>query len=131
LLLLLLLFTILCACLGAGVAIATALLSLALNKPVAPDLAMTGEITLTGRVLVIGGVKEKLLAAKRSGVKTVIFPEGNRRDFEELAPALKADVDAHFVSHFDQVFKLALEYDGPTPAAPPAAPAAAPAAPAS
>ncbi|KAG1661222.1 hypothetical protein FOA52_008267 [Chlamydomonas sp. UWO 241] len=114
---------------SAGVTIATALLSLALNKPVAPDLAMTGEVTLTGRVLPIGGVKEKVLAAKRSGVKTIIFPEANRRDFDELTSELKAGVDPHFVSHFDQIFKLALEYDGPTPAAPPAVPAA-PAAPA-
>lgn len=70
---------------SAGCAIATALLSLALARPVRPDLAMTGEVTLTGKVLPIGGVKEKTLAAKRSGVRHILFPEGNRRDWEELA----------------------------------------------
>lgn len=98
---------------SAGCTIATALLSLALNKPVAPDLAMTGEVTLTGRVLPIGGVKEKVLAARRSGVKTVIFPEANKHDYDELSQDLKEGLVPHFVSHFEQVFRLALEQDGP------------------
>ena len=69
---------------SAGCTIVTALLSLALGRAAAPDLAMTGEVTLTGRVLPVGGIKEKLLAARRSGVRTVIFPEGNRRDYDEV-----------------------------------------------
>ncbi|KAI8475159.1 MAG: Lon protease C-terminal proteolytic domain-containing protein [Monoraphidium minutum] len=93
---------------SAGCTIITALLSLALNKPVARDLAMTGEVTLTGRVLPIGGVKEKLLAARRSGVAHVIFPEGNRRDYEEVAADLKAGITPYFVSSYDQVYELAL-----------------------
>mmetsp|Transcript_22464 Transcript_22464/g.62033 ORF Transcript_22464/g.62033 Transcript_22464/m.62033 type:complete len:1027 (-) Transcript_22464:288-3368(-) len=97
---------------SAGCTIVTALLSLALNKPVAPDLAMTGEVTLTGRVLPIGGVKEKILAARRSGVKKVIFPQANRADYDELPAYLKENLSAHFVTHYDEVFKLALEYDG-------------------
>ncbi|KAG2492403.1 hypothetical protein HYH03_009349 [Edaphochlamys debaryana] len=93
---------------SAGCTLATALLSLALGRPVRPDLAMTGELTLTGCVLPIGGVKEKVLAARRSGVKCVVFPEGNRHEYEDLAPEIKEGVEAHFVSSYDQVYDLAL-----------------------
>ncbi|KAL4421915.1 hypothetical protein ABPG77_005199 [Micractinium sp. CCAP 211/92] len=92
---------------SAGCTIITALLSLALNKPALPDLAMTGEVTLTGKVLPIGGVKEKTLAARRSGVKHLVFPEGNRRDWEELTEDVKAGLDPHFVEHYDQIYALA------------------------
>ncbi|EIE24366.1 ATP-dependent protease La [Coccomyxa subellipsoidea C-169] len=94
---------------SAGCTIITALLSLAQNKPVRPDLAMTGEVTLTGRVLPIGGVKEKTLAARRSGVKTLIFPKANQHDFEELADEVKAGFEAHFVETFQEVFDIAFE----------------------
>ncbi|KAG2430217.1 hypothetical protein HXX76_010316 [Chlamydomonas incerta] len=96
---------------SAGCTLVTALLSLALDRPVRPDLAMTGEVTLTGCVLPIGGVKEKVLAARRSGVKVVVFPEGNRPEYEELAEDLKQGLEPHFVSSYDQVFRLALEHD--------------------
>ncbi|KAF8065961.1 lon protease [Scenedesmus sp. PABB004] len=92
---------------SAGCTIITALLSLALDTPVAPGLAMTGEVSLTGKVLPIGGVKEKLLAARRSGVTDVIFPLGNQREYEEVPADLKAGVTPHFVECYDQVFALA------------------------
>ena len=94
-----------------GCTVVTALLSLALNRPVAQDLAMTGEVTLTGRVLPIGGVKEKVLAARRSGVKVLIFPEANKKDYDELSKELKEGLSPHFVSTFAEVYKLALGHD--------------------
>ncbi|PSC68558.1 Lon protease mitochondrial [Micractinium conductrix] len=94
---------------SAGCTIITALLSLALNRPVLPDLAMTGEVTLTGKVLPIGGVKEKTLAARRSGVKHLVFPEGNRRDWEELTEDVKAGLDPHFVDRYEQIYELAFQ----------------------
>src|SRR5690606_12112702 len=69
---------------SAGVTMVTALLSLLMKIPVAKDLGMTGELTLTGRVLPIGGLKEKLIAAKRSKLKSLIFPKANKRDYDEL-----------------------------------------------
>lgn len=92
---------------SAGITMVTALLSLLLEEPVVHNLGMTGEITLTGRILGIGGVREKLVAAKRSGLDTLIFPIENKRDFEELPPFLKEGVNVHFVEHYDEVFKLA------------------------
>ena len=76
---------------SAGVTMATALLSMILQKPVRKHLAMTGELTLTGQVLPIGGVKEKVIAARRVGCKILIFPEANRKDFEELPDTLRRD----------------------------------------
>ncbi|CAK0771468.1 hypothetical protein CVIRNUC_003863 [Coccomyxa viridis] len=96
---------------SAGCTVITALLSLALDRPVRPELAMTGEVTLTGRVLPIGGVKEKTIAARRSGVKTLIFPKANQHDFEELSDETKAGFEVHFVENYDEVFKIALDYD--------------------
>ncbi|KAI3774445.1 hypothetical protein L1987_49001 [Smallanthus sonchifolius] len=94
---------------SAGCTMITSLLSLAMNKHVKKDLAMTGEVTLTGRVLPIGGVKEKTIAARRSGVKTIIFPLANKRDFDELAPNVKEGLDVHFVDDYNQIFDLAFE----------------------
>ena len=74
---------------SAGITMATALISLIQGKPVRQGLAMTGELTLTGRVLPIGGVREKVIAARRSGLVRLIFPEGNRRDYEELPDYLR------------------------------------------
>ncbi|KAK4337807.1 hypothetical protein RND71_042294 [Anisodus tanguticus] len=92
---------------SAGCTMITALLSLAMKKPVKKDLAMTGEVTLTGKILPIGGVKEKAIAARRSDVKTIIFPSANRRDFDELAPNVKEGLDVHFVDDYKQIFDLA------------------------
>lgn len=94
---------------SAGVTITTALLSLALNKPVVKDIAMTGEISLTGKVMPVGGIKEKIIAAKRSGVKVVILPEENRKDFDELAEYIREGISVHFVNQYQEVFKVAIE----------------------
>ncbi|XP_020887889.1 lon protease homolog 4, chloroplastic/mitochondrial isoform X1 [Arabidopsis lyrata subsp. lyrata] len=96
---------------SAGCTMITSLLSLASKKPVRKDLAMTGEVTLTGRILAIGGVKEKTIAAKRSQVKVIIFPEANRRDFDELAENVKEGLEVHFVNEYEQIFELAFGYD--------------------
>ncbi len=92
---------------SAGCAVVTALLSLAIDQPVRPDIAMTGEITLTGKVLPIGGVKEKALAAKRSEITTIVLPEGNRRDWDELSDDVKEGLQPHFVESYDKLFDLA------------------------
>ena len=92
---------------SAGITMVTALISLLLEKPVQRDVAMTGELTLTGKVLPIGGVKEKLIAARRSKVKTLIFPSQNERDYDELPDYLKKGLKVHFVDHYDEVYKIA------------------------
>lgn len=92
---------------SAGITMVTALLSLLLGEPVLEDLGMTGELTLTGRILPIGGVKEKIVAAKRSKLKTLIFPKENQRDVEELPEYIREGIDIHFVDHYDEVAKIA------------------------
>ncbi|VFQ84933.1 unnamed protein product [Cuscuta campestris] len=92
---------------SAGCTMITSLLSLAMNTHVKKDLAMTGEVTLMGKILPIGGVKEKTIAARRSGVKTIIFPEANRRDFDELASNVKEGLEVHFVDDYSQIFDVA------------------------
>lgn len=94
---------------SAGITMVTALLSLLLETPARQNLGMTGEITLTGKVLPIGGLKEKLIAAKRSGVKTLIFPKENYRDYDELPDYLKKGLEVHFVSQYQDVFKIAFK----------------------
>ncbi len=94
---------------SAGITMVAALLSLLTDTPILQDLGMTGELTLTGRVLPIGGVKEKLIAARRSGLKTVILPKENKRDVDELPSHIKKGLDLHLVDHFDQVFAIAFE----------------------
>jgi ATP-dependent Lon protease len=92
---------------SAGVAIVTAMLSLAMDRPVSASLAMTGEVSLTGRVLPIGGVKEKTLGAKRSGIDTLVFPEENRRDWIELSDEVKEGIHVHFAKSYADVFRVA------------------------
>ncbi|KAF5454184.1 hypothetical protein F2P56_023867 [Juglans regia] len=96
---------------SAGCTMITSFLSLAMKKPVKKDLAMTGEVTLMGKILPIGGVKEKTIAARRSEVRTIIFPSANRRDFDELAANVKEGLEVHFVDDYSQIFDLALGYD--------------------
>ncbi len=92
---------------SAGITMVTALLSLLLKIPVAENLGMTGELTLTGKVLPIGGVREKLIAARRSGLKELIFPNENVRDYDELPDYLKKGLKVHFVDHYDRVYAIA------------------------
>lgn len=92
---------------SAGITMVTSLLSLLCQVPVADDLGMTGEITLTGRVLPIGGVKEKIVAAKRSGLKHIILPKANMRDVDELAAHIKKGLTIHYVEHYDEVCRIA------------------------
>src|SRR4029077_17138285 len=92
---------------SAGITMVSSLLSLLKNSPVRENLGMTGEITLTGKVLPIGGVKEKLIAARRSKVKVLIFPKDNQRDYDELPAYLKKGLKVHFVEHYDEVFRVA------------------------
>lgn len=93
---------------SAGVTLYTSLVSLFTDKPVRSDIAMTGEITLRGLVLPVGGIKEKVLAARSAGVKHVILPAKNEKDLEELPNNVKEEVSFHFVGHMDEVIKLAL-----------------------
>lgn len=91
---------------SAGVTMATALLSLAKGEPIRKGLAMTGELTLTGQVLAVGGIREKIIAAKRSKISEVILPEPNRRDFEELPESVKDGMTVHFAERFTDVEKV-------------------------
>lgn len=91
---------------SAGVTITSSLLSLALNRPLAPDVAMTGEITLTGKVLRIGGLKEKTLAAKRSGVKKLLFPKDNVVDWKELPKNIREGVTPYPIDWYSDAFKV-------------------------
>lgn len=88
---------------SAGITMATALLSLARNEGLAQPLAMTGELTLTGRVLPVGGIREKLIAAKRVGIRTAILPAANQRDYDELPAYIREGLTVHFVEHFREV----------------------------
>jgi len=103
---------------SAGITMATALASALARIPVRRDIAMTGEITLRGKVLAIGGLKEKLLAALRAGIFEVILPRANEKDVAELPDRIKKSMKLHFVDQMDEVLALALE--GPLPTALPA-----------
>lgn len=96
---------------SAGITMATAMISAITNTKVRADVAMTGEITLRGRVLPIGGLKEKLLAAKSAGVKTVLVPEKNMRDVEEISSEITRGLEILPVSYMDEVLKTALVYE--------------------
>ena len=92
---------------SAGITMVTSLLSLLTDTPVLENLGMTGELTLTGRILPIGGLKEKLVAARRSGLKVLIFPKDNIRDYDELPDYIKKGLTIYFVEHYDEVFSIA------------------------
>lgn len=93
---------------SAGVAMVSALVSALTGVPVRHDIAMTGEITLTGRVLPIGGVKEKVLGARRAGIREVLLPKQNEADLSDIPKPLRQNMTFHFVEHLDQVLDLAL-----------------------
>jgi ATP-dependent Lon protease, bacterial type len=93
---------------SAGVGMFTSIVSLLSGKPVKSKLAMTGEITLRGNVLPIGGVKEKVTAAHRSGIKTIILPDHNRKDLEDIPDHIKKDLDFHFAKEMMDVIKVAV-----------------------
>jgi len=92
---------------SAGITIAAAMVSAFLERPLRRDLAMTGEITLRGNVLPVGGVKEKVLAARRSGITTILLPEANRKNLEEIPKSLRKDLTLEFVGDIREVFRIA------------------------
>jgi ATP-dependent Lon protease len=100
---------------SAGITMATALASALAKIPVRRDIAMTGEITLRGKVLAIGGLKEKLLAALRAGIFEVILPRANEKEIAELPDNIKKSIKLHFVDQMDEVLALALESPLPAP----------------
>jgi len=102
---------------SAGITLATSISSALAKIPVRGDIAMTGEITLRGKVLAIGGLKEKLLAAHRYGITEAILPKENEKDLADIPDVVKRDMKLHFVSHMDEVLKLALERE-PVPVPP-------------
>jgi Lon-like ATP-dependent protease len=91
---------------SAGCTIASAMLSLALDAPAIQNIAMTGEISLTGKVLPVGGIKEKIIAAKRAGVNTIILPSENKKDFDDLPDFIKDNVTIHFAAHYDEIYQI-------------------------
>ena len=91
---------------SAGITMATALLSLARNERLKEPIAMTGELSLTGHVLPVGGIREKIIAARRVGIKTLIIPFDNRHDYDEMPDYLKEGLSLHFAKHFEDVVKL-------------------------
>jgi ATP-dependent Lon protease len=113
---------------SAGVTMATALVSALSRRPVRHDLAMTGEITLRGRVLPIGGVKEKVLGAVRAGIRTIVLPKENEADLEDLPDDVRRSLEVHLVEDLGEVLSLALRgarfeaghlvFEGPAPIEP-------------
>jgi Lon-like ATP-dependent protease len=94
---------------SAGITLVTSMLSLALDLPVRCDMAMTGEVSLTGKVLPVGGIKEKIIGARRAGITCVVLPEANRRDFDEIPDYLKDGLEVHYAETYDAVFAVAFQ----------------------
>jgi ATP-dependent Lon protease len=94
---------------SAGITMATSLLSLARRERIKRPLAMTGELTLTGQVLPVGGIREKVIAARRSRIMELIIPFANRRDFEELPDYLREDINIHFARNYREVFEFVFD----------------------
>jgi ATP-dependent Lon protease len=93
---------------SAGITITTAVLSLLKGKPVPHEIAMTGELTLSGRILPVGGIKEKILAARRAGVKTVILPKKNEENLNDIPDYIKGEMKLILVEHIQEVLNLTL-----------------------
>ena len=91
---------------SAGITMASAIISLARKQMLPAHWAMTGELTLTGRVLPVGGIKEKMIAARRSGVKDVILPKANEKDFSEIPERVREGLAVHYVEDYKEVFAL-------------------------
>jgi ATP-dependent Lon protease len=94
---------------SAGVTMLTAMVSFLTRRRVLKDLAMTGEITLRGQVLPVGGIKEKVLAAHRAGIKTILMPKENQKDLEDIPKKVQKEIEFHFMDRMMDVLKLALE----------------------
>jgi ATP-dependent Lon protease len=94
---------------SAGVTMLSALVSLLKNKTIHKDLAMTGEITLRGQVLPVGGIKEKVLAAHRAGIRTIILPKWNEKDLVDITQKVRDDIAFHFVEKMIDVLKIAIK----------------------
>ena len=97
---------------SAGITVCTAMVSALTGAPVRRDIAMTGEISIRGRVLAIGGLKEKTMAALRHGIKTVIIPQANSKDLEEIDQTVRRALNFITVSHVDSVISTALDFSG-------------------
>ncbi|EJK50574.1 hypothetical protein THAOC_30393 [Thalassiosira oceanica] len=93
---------------SAGITMVTSMLSLALDRPIKSDLAMTGEVSLTGKVMAVGGIKEKVMAARRAGIRTLVLPADCKRDFDELADYLKDGLGVHYAREYSDVYQTAL-----------------------
>jgi ATP-dependent Lon protease len=93
---------------SAGVTMTTALVSLLTDRPIRPDLGMTGEITLRGQILPVGGIKEKMLAAHRAGLKTIILPKQNEPDLDDLPKEVRDEIKFHLVEQMEDVIKIAI-----------------------
>jgi ATP-dependent Lon protease len=93
---------------SAGIGMVTSLASLLTGRSTVPRVAMTGEITLRGKILPVGGIKEKVLAAKRAGIERVVLPERNRRDIEEISSELLDGLDLRFVGTIDEALQFTL-----------------------
>ncbi|HEX3770406.1 MAG TPA: S16 family serine protease, partial [Polyangiaceae bacterium] len=109
---------------SAGVTMFTAVASLLLGAPVKKDVAMTGEITLRGSVLPVGGIKEKMLAAHRAGIREVLVPSRNERDLDDVPEDVRGELKIHLIKRVDEVLSLVLEPPGssPMPSRPPPPP---------
>ena len=103
---------------SAGITMATALVSALSNRKVRRDVAMTGELTLTGRVLPIGGLKEKVLGALRAGIKEIILPAENAADLDDIPSEVIGELNFHLVHDLDEVMDIALLGEGPRPRRP-------------
>ena len=93
---------------SAGITIITALASLLTKRPIRSNVSMTGEISLRGRVLKVGGIKEKVLAAARYGIKEVVLPEDNRGDWSEIPDEVKEKTKPHFIKQIEEIFPIVL-----------------------